>query len=65
VEGCHNYSQPEARSQTVDEVMAYVMQKTERNQELTNKFWETSDKKVCVGSSWGSYGIQITVWYKS
>jgi hypothetical protein len=52
-------------SQVVDEVMAYVKQKTDWNQKLLNRFWETTDKKVCVGSSWGSYGIQITVWYKS
>jgi len=23
-----------------------------------------SDKKIGVGSSWGSYGIEVTVWYK-
>ncbi|HBC92626.1 MAG TPA: hypothetical protein DCZ10_06900 [Pelotomaculum sp.] len=34
VEGCHSYSQPEARSQTVDEVMPYVKQKTNLEQEL-------------------------------
>ena len=51
-------------SQTVSEVMAYVKQKTERNKKLENKRWETDDKKIGVGSSWGSYGIQITVWFK-
>lgn len=51
-------------SQTVDEIIAYVKQKTERNKELEYKRWETGDKKIGVGSSWGSYGIQITVWFK-
>ena len=47
-------------SQVVDEVMAYVKQKTEWNQESENKMWESGGKTVGVGSSWGSYGIQVT-----
>ncbi|BAF58350.1 hypothetical membrane protein [Pelotomaculum thermopropionicum SI] len=51
-------------SQTVDEVMAYVKQKTGFKQELNYKTWESNEKKIGVISNWGSRGVQITVWYK-
>ncbi len=49
---------------TVDEVMAYVKQKTGFKQELSYKTWELNGKKIGVISNWGSRGVQITVWYK-
>ncbi|HOV79410.1 MAG TPA: copper amine oxidase N-terminal domain-containing protein [Bacillota bacterium] len=51
-------------SQTVDEVMAYVKQKTDRWDGLAFKTWESNGKKVGVSSMGGSLGVQITVWYK-
>lgn len=50
--------------QTVESMMTYIKQKTNWDQKLPNKFWDTDKKKTCVGSSWGGYMIQITVWYK-
>ena len=51
-------------SQTVDEVMAYVKQKTDMWDVLVFKQWESNGKKVGVSSMGGSRGVQITVWYK-
>jgi len=51
-------------SRTVEEVMAYVKQKTGFKQELSYKTWESNGKKIGVISNWGSRGVQITVWYK-
>jgi len=51
-------------SQVVDEIMAYVKQKTDWKQGLGFKAWESNEKKVGISSMGGSDGIQITVWYK-
>ncbi|MFZ5631732.1 MAG: copper amine oxidase N-terminal domain-containing protein [Bacillota bacterium] len=51
-------------SKMVDEVMAYVKQKTDIRQELNYKTWESNEKKIGVTSGWGSRGVEITVWYK-
>ncbi|GBF33965.1 hypothetical protein DCCM_3076 [Desulfocucumis palustris] len=50
--------------QTVNEVMAYVKQKTDWKQVLVFQQWESNGKKIGVNSPGGSDGVQITVWYK-
>lgn len=52
-------------NQTVSEMMAYAEQKTTRNIEILNKFWNSNGKSACVGSGWGDQVVQITIWNKN
>ncbi|MCL6559196.1 MAG: copper amine oxidase N-terminal domain-containing protein [Firmicutes bacterium] len=51
-------------SQMVGEIISYMKQKTDWGKELVDKYWETTDKEICVDSSWGNSFVGIIIWYK-